>query len=187
MSVRGDLHTRRLHLRPLAASDERLYCSLYTDPRVMAHIADPLTTGAARRAFRAALGARAADRPQPRYWILRPRDGGGAFGLMAWVPDSEDNGSAEVGVMLAASATCRGHATESIAALADAVFAQPGQRRLWTRHARDNGPALGLMRRLGFARMADAEGNPAPLRWQLERQAWLERQAPVFASPLASC
>jgi RimJ/RimL family protein N-acetyltransferase len=182
-----EMRTPRLHLRPLAPSDERLYCGLYTDPVVMRHVAEPLAPEAAQRAFRAVLRQLAADPPQSRYWILSPRAGGDDLGLMAWVPDRDDAGSAEVGVLLVGPAECRGYATEAIAALADAVFAQPAQRRLWTRHARGNGPASGLMRKLGFESMADADGGPAPLRWQLERQAWLARQGPAFASLPANC
>ncbi len=182
----GGMRTPRLHLRPMAPCDERLYCGLYTDPGAMRHVAEPLAPGAAQRAFRVVLKQLAADPPRSRYWIVAPREGDD-LGLMAWMPDRDDAGSAEIGVLLAGPAECRGYATEAIAALADAVFAQPGQRRLWTRHARANGPAIGLMRKLGFTPMADADGGPAPLRWQLERQAWLARRAPVFASPPANC
>src|SRR3546814_14458986 len=69
--------------------------------------------------------------------VLVSREDGGALGLMAWLPDPGDPGSAEVGVLLAVGAQGRGHATEAIAALADVVFSAPVQRRLWTRHARD--------------------------------------------------
>ncbi|HVI59961.1 MAG TPA: GNAT family protein [Luteimonas sp.] len=181
------LHTPRLLLRPLAPSDERFYRGLYADPVVMRHVAAPLAPAATLRAFRVVLEQLAADPPLARYWILCPRAGDDDLGLMAWVQDRDDAGSAEVGVLLVAAAECRGYATEALAALADAVFAGPAQRRLWTRHARDNGPAVGLMRKLGFAPMADADGGPAPLRWQLERQAWLARQGPVFASLPANC
>jgi RimJ/RimL family protein N-acetyltransferase len=122
--VFADLHTPRLHLRPLVPADERLYCGLYTDPAVMRHVADPLTPGAALRAFGAVLKQVSADPPQARYWILCPRDGGGG---------------------------------------------------------------LGLMRKLGFAPMDDADATPAPRRWQLERQAWLDGSAPAFASPPGNC
>ena len=183
----GDLHTPRLHLRPLSHADERLYCSLYTDAGVMRHVAEPLTPEAARRAFQAVLRQLAAAPPQSRYWILAPRTGGNDLGLMAWVSDRDDAGSAEVGVLLAGSAECRGYATESIAALADAVFAETAQQRLWTRHARDNAAAIGLMRKLGFELLEEARADPAPVRWHLERQAWTARQAPVFASPGANC
>lgn len=185
--LHGDLNTPRLHLRPLAQSDERLYCSLYTDPEVMRHVADPLAPAAARRAFAVVLKQLAADPPQSRYWVLRRRDDGGDIGLMACVPDCNDAGSAEVGVVLTRPAACRGHAAEAIAALADAVFSHSAQRRLWTRHARGNGPAAGLMRKLGFAPLEEAGGAPGPLRWQLERQTWIDRRAPVFASTPANC
>jgi RimJ/RimL family protein N-acetyltransferase len=185
--VPGDLHTPRLHVRPLAVSDERLYCGLYADPEVMRHVAEPLATDAARRAFSAILKQLAADPPRSRYWTLHPHDGGGALGLMAWVPDHDDAGSGEVGVVLARPAACRGYATESVAALADAVFARNGQRRLWARHAPGNGPAAGLMRKLGFAPLAEARSASGLLRWELERKVWLDRRARAFASPLANC
>jgi len=183
----GGLQTPHLHVRPLASSDERLYCSLYTDPDVMRHIADPLTPAAAQRAFSAVLQQLAADPPRARYWALRRRDDGGDIGLMAWVPDCNDAGSAEVGVVLAGPAVCRGYASESIAALADAVFARPGQRWLWTCHARDNGPAVGLMRKLGFAPLAEAGSAPGQVHWQLERQGWIDRRTLAFASAPANC
>lgn len=183
----GDLHTPRLHLRPLSRADERLYCSLYTDADVMRHVAEPLTPEAARRAFQAVLRQLAAVPPQSRYWILAPRTGGDDLGLMAWVPDRDDSGFAEVGVLLAGSAECRGYATESIAALADAVFAETAQQRLWTRHARDNAAAIGLMRKLGFEPLEEAKTGPAPARWRLERQAWAARRPSAFASPGTYC
>ena len=182
----GDLHTSRLHLRTLSPSDEPLYCSLYTDACVMRHVAEPLSPQAAQRAFSAVLKQLAADPPRARYWILGAHEALGDLGLMAWVPDPGDAGSAEVGVVLAAPAACRGYAAEAIAALANAVFSQPASRQLWTRHARDNGPALGLMRKLGFMPL-DADGPPSQLRWHLERQAWLDRCASAFASPAPNC
>ena len=182
----GGLYTFRLHLRPLAQGDERLYCSLYTGAEVMRHVSTPLTPEAAERAFRAVLRQLAAEPPQSRYWILAPREGGADLGLMAWVPDRDDTGSAEVGLLLVVPAQCRGYAAEAIAVLADEVFAVPPLQRLWTRHASDNAAATGLMRKLGFQRMEDTTG-PAPVRWQLQRQVWATRRLPGFASLPASC
>jgi [ribosomal protein S5]-alanine N-acetyltransferase len=181
-----DLHTSRLHLRALSSSDERLYCGLYTDPHVMRHVAAPLSPEAAKRAFSAVLEQLAADPPKARYWVLGSHEGLGDLGLMAWVPDPGDAGSAEVGVVLAAPAACRGYAAEAIAALANAVFSWPAARRLWTRHARENGPAVGLMRKLGFLPLV-ADGPSSELRWHLERDAWLDRCAPAFASHPGNC
>ena len=182
--MRGDLRSARLHLRRLVSSDERLYCRLYTDPHVMRHVAAPLAPEAAQRAFRTVLRQLAGDPPRSHYWILVPRTGPAALGLMACVPDRGDPASAEVGVLLQGHAEGRGYAAEAIAALADEAFGG-SLRRLWTRHARDNALAGGLMRKLGFAPMDHVGGDPAPMRWQLSRQAW--RGLPAFASPPANC
>jgi [ribosomal protein S5]-alanine N-acetyltransferase len=178
----GELLTPRLRLRPLAPSDERFYCALYTDPGVMRHVAEPLAPDAAQRAFSAVLRQLAAHPPRSRYWILALRESGCAVGLMACVPDRDDPGSAEVGVLLVGSAESRGYATEAITALAERVFAGPAQRRLWARHARDNALAVGLMRKLGFEPLPDAVGEPAPVRWQLQRQAWTPRRGSAFCA-----
>ena len=182
--MRGNLRSARLHLRKLVPADERLYCGLYTDPHVMRHVAAPLAPEAAQRAFRTVLRQLAGDPPLSHYWVLVPRTGRAAFGLVACVPDRDDPGSAEVGVLLQGHAEGRGYAAEAIAALADEAFDGPF-RRLWTRHSRDNALATGLMRKLGFAPMDGVGGDPAPVRWQLSRQEWRDRTA--FASPPANC
>jgi len=183
--VRGDLQSARLHLRAPAPSDERLYCALYTDPHVMRHVATPLSPEAAQRAFRTVLRQLAADPPQAQYWILVPRTGRAALGLMACMPDRDDPGSAEVGVLLRGHAEGQGYAAEALAALANEAFAAPGLQCLRVRHARGNGLAAGLMRKLGFAPVDDARGDDAHMRWELQRQAWPLRA--VFASPPPSC
>lgn len=183
----GDLYTPRLRLRLVVASDEDLYCRLYGDPGVMRHVSPPLARGAASRAFGSLLRQQAIEPPRSRSWILVSREGGDALGLMAWLPDPDDPGSAEVGVLLAVDAQGRGHATEAIAALADAVFAAPAQRGLWTRHAPGNGLAAGLMRKLGFEPVPEAADAPAFVRWRLERAHWAARRAAVFAAPPATC
>ena len=183
----GDLYTPRLHLRPLAQGDERLYCGLYTDAEAMRHVSAPLTPEAAERAFRAVLRQLAAEPPQSRYWILAPREGGADLGLMAWVPDRDDAGSAEVGLLLVGPAQCRGYAAEAIAVLADEVFAATPLQRLWTRHAE--------RQRRGHRPDAQA-GLPAHAKIRTGRRPcagnWNGRHGrhgtPLdFASPAASC
>jgi RimJ/RimL family protein N-acetyltransferase len=185
--VDGDLRTPRLRLRALAPSDERFYCALYTDPGVMRHVGAPLDGEAAKRAFSAVVAQLDARPLRWRYWILETRDDAADLGLVAWVPDRGDPGSIEVGVLLVGAAEGRGYAAEALAALADATFADPAQRRLWTRHARGNGLAEGLMRKLGFAPLADAPDGPAPRRWQLERRDWLARGPRSMAPEAPSC
>src|SRR3546814_12602782 len=101
-----------LRLRPLAPSDEDLYCRLYTDPGVMRHVGPPLARGAASCAFGSLLRQQAIDPPRSRHWVLVSREAGGALGLMAWLPEPGDPGSAEVGVLLAVGAQGRGGSAE---------------------------------------------------------------------------
>src|SRR3546814_8752815 len=54
--------------------------------------------GAASCAFGSLLRQQAIDPPRSRHWVLVSREDGGALGLMAWLPDPGDPGSAEVGV-----------------------------------------------------------------------------------------
>src|SRR3546814_14303860 len=106
----SDLSTRSaevagLRRRPLAPSDEDLYCRLYTDPGVMRHVGPPLARGAASCAFGSLLRQQAIDPPRSRHWVLVSRDDGGALGLMDWLPDTGDPGSAEARVLR--SGECR--------------------------------------------------------------------------------
>src|SRR3546814_17362302 len=97
----------------------------------MRHVGPPLARGAASCAFGSLLRQQAIDPPRSRHWVPVSREDGGALGLMAWLPDPGDLGSAEVGVLLAVGATGRGHATEALAALAAVRFSEPVQRRPW--------------------------------------------------------
>lgn len=163
------LETPNLHLRPLIDADRALYCRLYTDEKVMAHVGSPLSSDAAQRAFARVLRQIAAVPARSRYWIVHVRATGDAVGLMALVPDVDDADSAEVGVLLLPEAQGRGYATEAIAALADRVFANSRLQRLWTRHASGHAAAVGLMHRLGFVADSSEAAASALSRWQLLR------------------
>lgn len=175
------LQTSRLHLRPLADSDQEIYCRLYIDPAVMARVGPPLSRKVAQEAFGRVLRQVAADPPRAHYWMLCERDTPAVVGLMALVFDRDDRTSAEVGVLVLANAQGQGHATEAIAALVDNVFAEPGISRLWTRHAPGHVAMTRLMRSLGFTQCADlsaAADNPTMARWQLLRGDWQSPPGP---------
>ncbi|HJW45841.1 MAG TPA: GNAT family N-acetyltransferase, partial [Lysobacter sp.] len=93
------LETVRLHLRPLGAEDETLYCHMYTDPELMRYVGAPLSADAAQRSFRLACRG---DRNRPRRWMLWvisdivTRAEIGLAGLVG------DDRSAEIGAMLLA-------------------------------------------------------------------------------------
>jgi RimJ/RimL family protein N-acetyltransferase len=160
--------TARLAVRPLDGRDEALYCRLYTDPAVMRLIAPPMADAAARRSFGTALRLNGEGAWAQR-WILVDRASGTDIGLLGLIPHPDAPAAVEVGVMLLPGWEGRGVAAEAIAAAADRLFglAELAVAGLWTRHDAANGPAIGLMRKLGFRR---EEGDD--WRWRLSRRDW---------------
>lgn len=169
--------TARLHLRPLGAADEALYCRLYTDPGVMRHIAAPMTALAAHRSFHAACKQQA---PQRQRWILSERATGASIGLLGLFVDGE---AAEIGLMLVTPAQGRGYAGEGLAAMIDRSFASMLLGLLWTRHASDNGAIRSVLRKLGFVGADPMDTQPAQLRWHMTRAVWLARRETAVAPP----
>jgi [ribosomal protein S5]-alanine N-acetyltransferase len=165
------LETVRLHLRPLGAEDETLYCQLYTDPLVMRHIAMPLSADAARRSFRAA--CRQAERQplQRRTWVMTEADTAIDIGLLALVDDPEAM-SSEIGALLLDDWQNRGYAAEAIEALVAYAFRDLELAAVHTRHAGENGPAAGLMRKLGFVAVAPDPRDGLECRWRLTPAEW---------------
>lgn len=168
------LHMPRLLLRPMQQADAALYIRLYSDDAVMRCVADPLSLQMAGRAFKLALAQARRLPPHAHYWICRPHQHDEDIGLLALMHDRDRSGLAEVGVLLLPQAQGQGYATEAIAALADHALSEPasglGLQRLWTRHARDNLAAAGLMQALGFH--SDESSRLGELRWSLRREDW---------------
>lgn len=163
------LETTRLRLRPLCAVDETFYCQLYTDPSVMRHIAMPLSADAAHRSFRVAFRPAARHPRQRRTWVMTEADTAIDIGLLALVDDPEAM-SSEIGALLLDDWQNRGYAAEAIEALVEYAFRDLGLAAVHTRHARDNGRAAGLMRRLGFVAVGlDPQGE---CRWRLTPAEW---------------
>jgi RimJ/RimL family protein N-acetyltransferase len=164
------LLTPRLLLRPMVEADAAIYTRLYTNGGVMRFVAAPLSLQAARRAFELVLAQARATPPRAHYWICHSRERGNDAGLLALLPDRDDDASAEVGILLLPEAQGQGYATEAIAALADHALSGLVLQRLWTRHARDNQAMIGLMQALGFH--PDAGASDGELRWSLRCKDW---------------
>ncbi len=165
--------TSRLRLRPISHADEALYCHLYTDDALMRHIATPLSVEAAQRSFVSACAQQSQDRQR---WIIQQKDGDKDIGLVALFATDD---VAEIGVMLVADAHGRGMATEAMAAIVDRAFADGSIRLLWIRQQVSNVPVVGMMQRLGFARLPMSDPEAAVVRWDLGRERWLDRLATV--------
>lgn len=165
-----DFETPRLRLRSLDATDEALYCRLYTDPGVMRHIGAPLSSEAALRNFHKACELATQPSPAQKLWVIAEVGAAQGLGLLARVRHGEATDVAELGIMLVAEGQGRGYAQEALGTLVDRLFANPAVRMLWTAQARDNAAMIRLMQRLGFVR-APARGA-AELRWEIDRTGW---------------
>lgn len=161
----------RLVLRPLAASDEAVYCAVYTDAELMREVAAPLTLAQAQRAFAAALAANASDTSHSAYWVLVERQSAVGIGILGLVGRAASD-AAEVGAMILPGWHSRGFAAEAIAALADHAFASLSLNRLHTRHAAGNAAAAGLMNKLGFVLTTIAAAGAHACRWELRCEHW---------------
>lgn len=84
--------------------------------------------------------------------------GGELVGECGWLGGPDDNGDAEIGYGLAASARGRGLGTEAVGMLAVWVEQQPGVRRITADALVGNEPSRRLLGRLGFR--ADAQSPP---------------------------
>ena len=163
--------TSRLHLRPLVAGDETLYCHLYTDPALMRHIGAPLTLEAAQRDFYKACALALQSGPAAQLWIIAEHGASTGSGLLARVLGATADVS-ELGIMLTEEGQGRGLAAEALGALTDQLFALPLLQMLWTFHAPGNASVIRLMHRMGFERGPDHDPRPAQWRWQLARDRW---------------
>ena len=169
-----ELQGPRLWLRPLAPVDRAFWCAAYTDPALMRQVGPPLAPAAAERSFRAALAANAGAEPAMAYWVVHLRMADKDIGLLGLTGRCE-SGEGEVGALILPPWQACGHAAEAITLLAQHAFGAPPLLRLRTRHAGDNPGAAGLMRKLGFTRIAADDAIPLGHRWELQREDWLAR------------
>jgi [ribosomal protein S5]-alanine N-acetyltransferase len=159
--------TARLRMRPLDASDEALYCALYTTPGLMRFIATPLSPEAAQRSFLAALRDPSS---RPRRWTVSERQGDHKLGMLGLVGHDDHP---EIGVMLLAQAHGRGLGTEAMQGLVDHAFNAYRLRSICARQqVVDNPTVIRMMTRLGFGPLPPTAERPEGGDWELHRRDW---------------
>ena len=160
-----------MRLRRITAADEALYVHLYTDPRLMRHIAPAPDEAAVRRAF--AIACRQAGNADARVqlWMIEPGPGHAAVGLCALVRHPGHDDEAELGVMLVRRAQNRGLAVAALASVTDLAFAALGKVSVWTRHAPANRAVVRLMRQLSFEPLGPADEG-RELRYRMTSERW---------------
>ncbi|WP_199811606.1 GNAT family N-acetyltransferase [Streptomyces sp. NRRL S-340] len=97
-------------------------------------------------------------RPEFGMFVLVRREDGGAVGAMGFHGAPDEQGRAEVGYSLVASARGHGYATEALRALSAWALARDDVRRLIATVDRANVPSQGVVTRAGYVRAGgDAE------------------------------
>lgn len=153
--------SERLCVRPLSAADEALYCSLYTDARLMRHIGAPLDADGVQRSFRAALAGMQRQPPRHLYLSLHRRDADQALGLCALRDIDPATRRAEIGLVLRREAHASGIARESLQAVIAWSFRELPVDQLYGRADAANLAACRAARRAGFSAAADTAGESA--------------------------
>lgn len=153
--------TERLRVRSLCAADEALYCSLYTDARLMRHIGPPLDAQQVRRSFHAAVSAAARQPPRHVYFSLHDRQQDRALGVCAVRDIDLEHKRAEIGLMLRREAHASGIAREGLQAVIAWSFRELPIDQLYGQTDSANLAACRAARRAGFSAQAGGDTGGA--------------------------
>jgi RimJ/RimL family protein N-acetyltransferase len=154
--------TERLRVRALVADDEKLYCDLYTDPRLMRHIGPVLDGPKVRRSFQAAVAAAARRPPRHIYFGLLKGSDGDSVGVCALRDIDPAQHCAEIGLMIRREAHATGLAREGLDAVAAWAFSALQLERIYGRADPSNHAACRVARRAGFSLVGGHVGGTTP-------------------------
>lgn len=172
------IETARLSIRLLSASDEALYCDLYTDAEVMRFVGPPLSRERAARCFRKALALTTQKIFVRRVQVLTERATRQAIGISGIHLTDAPRGQAEIGTLLKTASHAQRFAPEYCVPLLTASFARPQVRELWAHVPKGHAATEHLLIKLGFSRGVDvlaSAGRPAGCGWSISREAWSKR------------
>lgn len=166
--------TLRLRILPLTASDEDLYCSLYTDAETMRFICAPLSRARALRSF-----AKVVERPRPTrgpyLFAIVDKTTLGAFGICAAVDVETQRMRAEVGVMLQSGARGKGYAREALAGMVASTFREHPVDTVWVQCSGLNPLVERMVSSIGFVLNDEHAAGAGPLAqrvWSVQRMSW---------------
>lgn len=148
----------RISLRLLAASDQDLYCELYTDAATMRFIGAPLPRKRALRSFEKALQLTHSCTDTMRHLVLAVIEKATrrTIGICSIQQFDERLRCAEAGIILRPAMHARGIGKEAFAALITQGFAMLQIDEIRAHIAVDNSAAAGVLASLGFRRCDDA-------------------------------
>lgn len=179
-SGRGSVNaeTERLSLRLLAASDEDLYCELYTDVATMRFIGAPLSQDRAERSFRKALQLTHRHPMEQLFLTIIDRATRQTVGICSIQQFDERTRRAEAGIILKPAVHTQGMGKEAFAALVTCGFEMFPIDEVRARISVDHSAAEGVLASIGFLRRGDiapAQERPDNSIWSTYRESWCKR------------
>ncbi|WP_414830322.1 GNAT family N-acetyltransferase [Alteromonas sp. H39] len=117
-----NFETKRTRCSLLTMDDEKDFCHLYTDKKVMRKIGPPVSYAQARRFFERALDKNKSHELSQKIWKIEEKGNNTFLGILMlkWKPNIKD--VAEIGIMLAPKSNQKGIANEAMGALTDYGF-----------------------------------------------------------------
>ncbi|PYY84762.1 N-acetyltransferase [Pseudomonas sp. TKO26] len=145
-----ELHTTRLHLRPLSAHDWELFLSLHSDPDNLRYVCDPLSRDQIEERFTSRLPRWDFDSTHWLCLVIRDRQSGEDLGLTGLRISDRDAAEAEVGYLLARHHQGRGVAAESLRGLMEHARQHLGIKRLVATVTDGNAASCQVLEKCGF-------------------------------------
>jgi RimJ/RimL family protein N-acetyltransferase len=167
--------SKRLGFRLIEASDEALYCELFTDAKTVQHVCAPLTEERAKQSFAKAL-AKSHQKPWvQRISVVVERSNKKPLGIASIKMLAPENRVAEVGILLKPSAHAHRYGTEASQALITSAFRRHSIDGISAQVPAGHKAGERLVATLGYDKgesVAAVADRPARSAWSMHREKW---------------
>ncbi len=141
--------TKNLIIKPLSIKDEALFCSLYTDKKIMRHIREPLSIESAKKSFSKTLLNNGQDNVNT--WVIIKKSSHEAIGIQTLVYIKNNPYSVEMGIILTRSAQGKLVPEEAISALMEYVFTIKNYHKVVAEFNSKNLATARFVKKIGFS------------------------------------
>ncbi|PMG76862.1 hypothetical protein BCU84_12490 [Shewanella sp. 10N.286.51.B7] len=145
-----NFETERLSIRLLEEKDIDLYVSLYTDPKIMRFIAEPLTKSKAKSSFFTAIKLNNEAPFKQVIWAIVDKSSNEACGIQNLSMHYEDKRSAEAGLILARNAQGRFYPEEALIGMIEYGFTKLGLKTIFAYASVKNRASKRVVVKAGF-------------------------------------
>lgn len=142
--------TERLSMRLLNEQDKDLYCFLYTDPRTMRQICQPLSQQQAENAFNKTLKSTSSDTTKILSWVIIDKELNQAIGIQGFSKEKKEEDTYNIGIMLTRLANGKLIPEEALTGLIDYGFKTLKIDRIKTEFINTHKASARITKKLGF-------------------------------------